>query len=122
MVGVAGVEEYGEVRVVHGVGHAVLVALQALGALEPLEVEVVRRVEHDPVPRGEPARQVPVLPAVFIRRCRIGRTKAAVLPLPVIAEARISRPASAGGRAAVWIGVGFSKPMSEIPRTRAGSS
>ncbi len=32
-----------------------------------------------------------------ITRCRIGSTKAAVFPLPVIAQARTSFPAAAGG-------------------------
>ena len=36
----------------------------------------------------------------------MGRRKAAVLPLPVMAQASTSRPARAGGMASRWIGVG----------------
>ena len=39
-------------------------------------------------------------------RSRIGRAKAAVLPVPVWAMPSTSRPASAGGIACAWIGVG----------------
>ena len=39
-------------------------------------------------------------------RCRIGSRNAAVLPLPVMAQASTSRPASAGGMASRWMGVG----------------
>ena len=49
-----------------------------------------------------------------ISRWRIGSTKAAVLPLPVAAQASTSRPASAGGIACSWIGVGRAKPSSRI--------
>ena len=45
-----------------------------------------------------------------ISRWRIGSTNAAVLPLPVMAQARTSRPARAGGTASAWIGVGRAKP------------
>ena len=40
------------------------------------------------------------------RRRRVGRTKAAVLPLPVGAEARRSRPAVRAGMACLWVWVG----------------
>ena len=40
------------------------------------------------------------------RRWRMGRAKAAVLPVPVWAMATRSRPAITEGMAAVWIGVG----------------
>ncbi len=36
----------------------------------------------------------------------MGSTKAAVLPVPVWAAARTSRPASTSGMAAAWTGVG----------------
>jgi hypothetical protein len=36
----------------------------------------------------------------------MGRRKAAVLPLPVSALARMSRPSRAGGMESVWMGVG----------------
>ncbi len=57
-----------------------------------------------------------------IRRWRIGRTNAAVFPLPVMAAARTSRPASAGGMASTWIGVGRAKPSSFTPLSRLGWS
>ena len=38
--------------------------------------------------------------------CRIGSTKAAVLPVPVWAQPTTSRPASTRGMACSWIGVG----------------
>src|SRR5688572_18490777 len=47
---------------------------------------------------------------------------AAVLPLPVIAQARTSCPASAGGTASAWIGVGRTNPSSLIPLRRFGWS
>ncbi|ODU54545.1 MAG: hypothetical protein ABS99_09140 [Acetobacteraceae bacterium SCN 69-10] len=40
------------------------------------------------------------------RRCRMGRAKAAVLPVPVWAMPWTSRPASTKGMACAWIGVG----------------
>ncbi len=40
------------------------------------------------------------------RRESMGRTKAAVLPVPVWAMPRMSRPRSAGGIACAWMGVG----------------
>ena len=40
--------------------------------------------------------------------CRIGSAKAAVLPVPVWAMPRMSRPASCGAIACAWIGVGTS--------------
>jgi len=43
---------------------------------------------------------------VVSSRERIGRAKAAVLPVPVCAQPRTSRPASAGPMALAWIGVG----------------
>src|SRR6185295_14756170 len=46
---------------------------------------------------------------------RIGSTKAAVFPLPVIAQARMSWPATAGGMASSWIGVGRVNPNSRTP-------
>ena len=57
-----------------------------------------------------------------ISLCRIGRRKAAVLPLPVTAQASTSRPASAGGMASVWMGVGRVKPSSLRARVRLGCS
>src|SRR5262245_50657746 len=50
----------------------------------------------------------------------MGRTKAAVLPLPVIAQARTSRPSRAGGIASFWIGVGSVNPIRAMPRSRSG--
>ena len=54
------------------------------------------------------------------RQGRIGNRKAAVLPLPVMAQARMSRPSRAGGMASSWIGVGRVKPSSLSPRQRWG--
>src|SRR5207302_4608795 len=51
----------------------------------------------------------------------MGRRNAAVFPLPVIAQARTSRPASAGGMASLWTVVGRVKPSSRVARRRAGS-
>jgi Protein of unknown function (DUF2585) len=48
--------------------------------------------------------------------------KAAVLPLPVAAQASTSRPASAGGMASDWMGVGRVKPSSLRARVRLGCS
>ena len=42
---------------------------------------------------------------------RIGRPKAAVLPVPVWATPRMSRPAICGAMVCAWIGVGVSKPV-----------
>src|SRR5258706_667884 len=57
-----------------------------------------------------------------MRRWRMGRTNAAVLPLPVIAQASRSRPSIAGGIASVWMGVGRVKPSSLTPLRRSGWS
>src|SRR6187399_1333437 len=53
------------------------------------------------------------------RRSRIGRTKAAVLPVPVCAAARTSRPARTSGMADSWTGVGDVYPSSATMRTRS---
>ena len=53
-----------------------------------------------------------------IRWCRMGSRKASVLPLPVWAQARRSRPSRAGGMASSWMGVGRVKPSSLSPRWR----
>ena len=45
---------------------------------------------------------------------------AAVLPLPVIAQASTSRPVRAGGIASRWIGVGTVKPSASTARSRSG--
>ena len=50
---------------------------------------------------------------------RIGRRKATVFPLPVIADASTSRPSRPGGIAASWIGVGWRNPRSFRPFNRA---
>ena len=55
-----------------------------------------------------------------IRWLRIGSRKAAVLPLPVMAQASTSRPSMAGGMASAWIGVGRVKPISRTPRRSSG--
>lgn len=46
-------------------------------------------------------------------------TKAAVLPVPFLARARISRPVRATGMASSWMGEGFSKPASKIPMSKS---
>ena len=53
-------------------------------------------------------------------RCSSGNTKAAVLPLPVAAQASTSRPSRAGGMAASWMGVGRANPSSLMPWSRLG--
>src|SRR5215210_2940771 len=53
-------------------------------------------------------------------RFRMGSANAAVLPLPVIAQARTSRPSTAGGMPSRWIGVGTVKPRSATPFKRLG--
>ena len=45
-----------------------------------------------------------------VSRSRMGRRKAAVLPVPVWARPMRSRPSSASGMARSWIGVGWVKP------------
>ena len=55
------------------------------------------------------------------RRWRIGRTNAAVLPVPVCAQASTSRPASTCGMTWAWTGVGWSYPSSSTARTSAGT-
>ena len=50
------------------------------------------------------------VPGLFLSSdSRIGRTKASVLPVPVWAVATTSWPASAGGMACDWTGVGSTK-------------
>ena len=67
-----------------------------------------RRVRASGTARGRaPTSAARTAPAAA-RRCRIGSAKAAVLPVPVWAMPMTSRPASAGGIAAAWIGVGAS--------------
>lgn len=48
-------------------------------------------------------------------RSKVGITKAAVLPVPFFARARISLPVRATGIVSSWMGDGFSKPASKIP-------
>src|SRR3990172_6326686 len=55
------------------------------------------------------------------RRWSEGRTKAAVLPVPVRARPITSWPSSAGGMACAWIGVGASKPSCLTARSRGAS-
>ena len=45
---------------------------------------------------------------------------AAVFPLPVMAQARTSRPSIAGGMACCWMGVARVKPSSRTPFMRSG--
>jgi len=49
-----------------------------------------------------------ILGTFGLTRSRVGMMKAAVLPVPFLARARISRPVSAIGIASSWIGEGFS--------------
>lgn len=56
-----------------------------------------------------------ILELFVLIRSRAGMTKAAVLPVPFFARARISRPVSATGIASSWIGEGFSNPASNMP-------
>ena len=63
--------------------------------------------EHQPARRLGPA----WLRAV-VRRASMGRPNASVLPEPVCARPRTSRPASASGTAAAWIGNGAVTPLS----------
>ena len=96
----------------------------AVGAVGPdalldLERELAGRGEDegaDRRPRGVaavrasrcPARRADCQPGVRVAlsRWRIGRTKAAVLPVPVWAPASRSRPARTSGIASRWTGVG----------------
>ena len=50
-----------------------------------------------------------------------GHTKASVLPEPVFATPTTSRPASASGSTAAWIGVGRAYPAREIASSSAGA-
>ena len=67
--------------------------------------------------------RVGVMTRACTRRCAgsiaesIGSANAAVLPVPVCARPRTSRPDSSSGMVSVWIGVGVSNPDS----TRVGS-
>ena len=54
----------------------------------------------------------PDLPAM---RCSVGRANAAVLPVPVWAEATTSLPARTSGMAPAWTGVGVEKPRASTP-------
>src|SRR5690606_36490156 len=47
-------------------------------------------------------------------RDRIGKAKAAVLPEPVCAMPRMSRPASCAGMACSWIGLGTTRPAAWV--------
>src|SRR5438270_12148121 len=51
---------------------------------------------------------------------RMGMAKAAVLPVPVWAWAKRSRPACRTGMARVWTGVGAMKPSSSMAREMSG--
>src|SRR5580658_7576091 len=53
-----------------------------------------------------------------LRCCRIGSTKAAVLPVPVCAEASTSRPERAPGITSAWTGEGTVYPSSISARTK----
>ena len=48
-------------------------------------------------------------------RCKIGKTKAPVLPEPVVAQAQISLPCRATGIQADWIGVGAFQELFPSP-------
>src|SRR5690625_5457123 len=63
--------------------------------------------------RGERCLRLSWLP---LSPLRIGRTKAAVLPVPVCAHPMTSRPVVATGMACAWIGVGEVYPVSWMPR------
>jgi hypothetical protein len=51
-------------------------------------------------------------------RWSVGIKKAAVLPVPFLARARMSRPVKAIGIASSWIGEGESNPASKMPIRR----
>jgi hypothetical protein len=52
---------------------------------------------------------------------RMGKTNAAVFPVPVCAQAIKSLPAKITGIAFSWIGVGLSKPMASRPSCKEAS-
>ena len=79
-------------------------------ALGDLAGQFAGRGEHQRAAGAGAGRRLPAP-----RRCRIGRAKAAVLPVPVWAMPCTSRPASADGMAWVWIGVGACSPRSRAP-------
>ena len=54
-------------------------------------------------------------------RCTIGSTNAAVLPVPVSAQATRSRPAATVSNTALWIGVVCSKRRSSTPMSSSGT-
>ena len=66
-------------------------------------------------PAPGPARP-PERPRDPARRVSIGRPKASVLPEPVWPRPRTSRPASASGMVAAWIGKGLVMPPAAGPR------
>jgi hypothetical protein len=70
---------------------------EVVQVLEDLRRELARRRDDQRARR--PAR-------LAISWLRIGRQEGDVLPLPVMAQARTSRPSTAGGMASAWIGVG----------------
>ena len=72
--------------------------------------ELARRCDHQRMRRDGAAVTVAGAPPAGLpsMSCRIGRTKAAVLPVPVCAQPTTSRPARTRGIACSWIGVGRS--------------
>ena len=66
--------------------------------------------------RIKPRGWLSVVPA---SRSIIGITKAAVLPVPVCAHPSTSRPASPGGMAWAWMGVGSVNPALAMSRKMA---
>src|SRR5712671_2774258 len=55
------------------------------------------------------------------KRCRSGKVNPAVLPVPVWAPPRTSRPCSTNGIACAWIGVGSTYPCSATAFSSSGS-
>ena len=70
------------------------------GVVDDLAGELARRGEHERRGRG----------SLGVRRSRIGRTKASVLPEPVGDSARTSWPSSASGMTSVWTAKGAVMP------------
>ena len=90
---------------------------QALDLVLDLDGQLARRRQHQ---RSRARRR---LGAVSVRnRCRIGTRNAAVLPVPVSAQAMTSLPASASGMTPLCTGRVSCQPRSRMPLSSRGSS
>ena len=97
---------------------------EAVDFVLDLHRELARRREHQhaALARRPLRRSAGDVPRVACSsRCSVGTTNAAVLPVPVSAQAIRSWPASASGMTALWIGRVSVKPRSRMPSSSRGS-